>query len=196
MIHRSCINDYGGRENNRMVTWSPDGRFVIISSNRRDPASMEACLVEVTSGEVYPVIEVLASRDDAELQGFEVDRQGTTAALIWNVAGLSELQLFDLAGSQRLPAVRLPAEIGGGLAFSRDGRRLAIVASGAAAPQDILVHDRGTSGLRQVTRSPHAGVDLTKLVRPQLVRFRKTPNRIRSAVAIVRWFARYLKGAE
>ena len=47
-----------------------------------------------------------------------------------------------------------------------------MVLSGAATPADVWVMDVATGSLRQVTRSPHAGVDLAKLVRPELVAFR------------------------
>jgi dipeptidyl aminopeptidase/acylaminoacyl peptidase len=43
--------------------------------------------------------------------------------------------------------------------------------SGAATPSDIWVLDLATGRFRQVTHSPHAGVDLRKLVRPELIRF-------------------------
>ena len=96
---------------------------------------------------------------------------GKTAGLIWNVAGRSELEFFDLANGERTPGPRLPAEIVGGLDFSTDGSKLAMVISGAAAPSDIWLLDRSSGDLRQVTHSPHAGVDLATLVRPELVSY-------------------------
>jgi dipeptidyl aminopeptidase/acylaminoacyl peptidase len=56
--------------------------------------------------------------------------------------------------------------------FSKDGQRLAMVLSGAATPQDIWVLDTRTNQFTQLTRSTHAGVDLTKMVRPELVRYK------------------------
>src|SRR5262249_32009300 len=43
--------------------------------------------------------------------------------------------------------------------------------SGAAAPSDIWVLDRTTGHLSQVTHSPHPGVNLAALTRPELVTF-------------------------
>jgi dipeptidyl aminopeptidase/acylaminoacyl peptidase len=117
-------------------------------------------------------IEVLAARDDAELSGFAISEDGTTAALNWSVLGKSELAFLDLAGGRLKPGPALPAEIVGGLTFSRDGRLLALTLSGSATPSDIWVLERATGRLWQVTHSPHAGVDLGSLVRPELVRFR------------------------
>jgi dipeptidyl aminopeptidase/acylaminoacyl peptidase len=58
-----------------------------------------------------------------------------------------------------------------GMTFSRDGRLLALSTTGATAPRDIWVYDREAGRLWQVTHSPHAGVELATLVRPDLVRF-------------------------
>ena len=116
-------------------------------------------------------IEVIAGRDDAELQDFELDRDGTTAALLWNAAGRSELSFLDLRSGRATAGPALPCEIAGGLTFSPDGRRLAMTLSGSAAPADVWVLERDTDRMAQVTRSPHAGVDLGSLVRPELVRF-------------------------
>lgn len=43
--------------------------------------------------------------------------------------------------------------------------------SGAAAPNDIWVLDLESSEFRKVTHSPHAGVDLERMVRPELVTY-------------------------
>ena len=150
---------------------SPDGETVYLSSNQDRDFTAFARFPLRPDARPGP-LEVLAARDDAELQSFEIDEQGTTAALLWNVAGRSELAFLDLARVKITPGPQLAAEIVSGLTFSKDGRRLAMVIAGAAAPRDIWVFDRKTGRLHQVTRSPHAGVDLTTLVRPELVRFR------------------------
>ncbi len=149
---------------------SPDGRTVYVSSNKdRDLAAFAR--IKLGQDGQPAAIEVLAARDDAELQGFEINDQGTTAALTWNVGGRSELAFLDLAIFKLTPGPELPAEIVGGLTFSRDGSLLAMVASGAAAPADVRVLDLRTSRFHQVTHSLHAGVDLSKMARPELVKF-------------------------
>jgi dipeptidyl aminopeptidase/acylaminoacyl peptidase len=121
-------------------------------------------------GSVSP-FEVLASRDDAELDGFAMNEQGTVAALLWNVSGKNELTFFDLQSGKQHPGPAMPADLIGGLEFSRDGSKLALTVSGSNAPQDIYVIDMGSGKLHQVTHSPHPGVDLTKLVRPELIKY-------------------------
>jgi dipeptidyl aminopeptidase/acylaminoacyl peptidase len=150
--------------------FSPDGRHVYLSSNQGRELAAFARVVLDAQGQPGK-IELVTARDDAELQQLAIDDSGSVAALLWNVAGRSELAFVDLATGRSSPGPALPAEIGFGLVFSRDGRKLALVVSGAAAPSDIWVLDRTTSTLRQLTRSPHAGVELASLVRPSLVRF-------------------------
>jgi dipeptidyl aminopeptidase/acylaminoacyl peptidase len=116
-------------------------------------------------------LQVLAAREDAELSGFEIDDAGTRAALLWNVAGKSELELWDLKAGRSISKPKLPTEIAGGLDFSKDGKSLALVCSGSATPADIWVMEVESGRMRQLTHSPHAGIDLGKLVRPDLIKF-------------------------
>ena len=109
-------------------------------------------------------------RPDAELQSFTLDDAGTTAALVWNVAGKSDLELLDLKTGKIRPRARsFPRR-------SPSGSTSRPTASRSPWPSPAR-RRRPTSGswtsprgsFRQVTRSPHAGVDLAKLVRPELI---------------------------
>jgi len=116
------------------------------------------------------LLEYRVARDDAELDGARIHARSGTAALLWNVAGRSELELMDLRSGARIK-VDLPNELAGLPVFSNDGSRIAFVASGAAAPNDIWTCETRGGAPRQLTRSPHPGVDLKTLVRPTLERF-------------------------
>lgn len=151
-------------------TFSRDGRTVYLSSNKDRELIAFARLTLDGAGQPGP-IEVIAARDGAELQEFAVSEDGTTAALVWNAGGRSDLSFLDLATGAATPGPALPAEIAMGVTFSRDGRQLAMAVFGSAAPSDIWVYDREAGALHQVTHSPHAGVDLATLVRPELVQF-------------------------
>jgi len=252
----------GGQENNAFNAWSDDGTKIYIDSNRRDPASRDAFVIDVATGRIDLVaknpgigsmigvtadrrlglltrlrsrgnnnlyvidlasgadtlltpheglaqyfgeiandgrtvylgtnegrdltafgrvrleaggkpgrIEILRERPDAELDGVRVNDQGTLAALLWNVAGRSEFELFDVTAGKPVPAPKLPAEIAGLPLFSRDGKRMAVTLSGAAQPPDVWIADVGQP-FRRVTSAQHAGVDLASFVRPELVTFR------------------------
>jgi dipeptidyl aminopeptidase/acylaminoacyl peptidase len=153
------------------AAFAPDGRTIYFSSNRDFDRAAFARIRLGDEGTTGP-IEVVASRDDAELSSLKVDDHGKLAALIWNVAGRSELAFVDLATGRSTPGPALPAEVAGGIVFSKDDDRLALVVGGPAAPLDIWIWDVREQRLRQITHSPHAGVDLGSLIRPSLVRFK------------------------
>jgi Tol biopolymer transport system component len=182
----------GGKENNFLDGWSPDGRFIAFSSNRRDPSATDSYLLDVATGQsrmvaqnrgigsiadvsrdgkyaivsrlvnrgdnnlylvrvadgketlltphdgpgafngigfspdgrtVYLVsnkdrdltalarvrlgqddqpgpIEVLVARDDGELAGAAINEQGSQLALLWNIAGRSELNFYDVSAGK------------------------------------------------------------------------------------------------
>jgi dipeptidyl aminopeptidase/acylaminoacyl peptidase len=150
--------------------FSPDGRTMYLASNVGREMMAFGRVVIGTEG-LPGSYEVLAARDDAELESVVIDEEGTVAALLWNLAGRNMLELLDLTNGHTSGALSLPTEIVGGLTVSRDGRLLAMTAQGATAPADIWVLDRTTGNLQQVTHSPHAGVDLKSLIQPELIRF-------------------------
>ncbi len=168
--------------------FAPDGMTVYLASNRDRDLLAFARIRLVRSREGEPPtaaaggagggagagsggIEVLAARDDAELDAFKLTEDGHTAALLWNAAGRSQLSFLDLDTLRQEPGPALPGEIVRDMAFSRNGRLLALTIHGARLPQDIWVVDRASSRIRQVTHAAHDGVDLGALVSPELVHF-------------------------
>lgn len=150
---------------------APDGRTVYVVTNKeRDLFAFGR--ISIAADGTPGAIEIVAERKDAELDGFELNLAGTEAALLWNVAGRGELAFVDLRTGQSRPGPRLPAELMSALAYSHDDRRLAFTAFGSSSPLDVWVMDVGSGALRQLTQSPHAGVDLTTLVRPELVTYK------------------------
>jgi dipeptidyl aminopeptidase/acylaminoacyl peptidase len=117
-------------------------------------------------------MEMLAERTDGELSGLELNYQGTMAALVWNVKGRDELSFFDLRSGKQILGPKIPGEIAAGMAFSRDGSKLAITITGSAQPADVWVLDMRSKQFHQLTFSSHAGIDLDALVRPELVTFK------------------------
>ena len=150
---------------------APDGKAAYLVSNK-DRDLLAFARIRLGSDGTPGPIEVLAERPDAEVDGFRFNDQGTLAALVWNVGGRSELSFIDLPSGKQWKGPELPAELVGGLNFSSDGKLLAMNISGAAAPSDIWIMDLATRKLRQLTHVPHAGVDLSQLVRPELVKFK------------------------
>jgi dipeptidyl aminopeptidase/acylaminoacyl peptidase len=150
---------------------SPDGATVYLSSNKdRDLAAFAR--VRIAADGAPGPIEVIAERPDAELDGFALDHAGTEATLVWNVAGRNQVEFLELGSGRRRPGPALPAELLNGVEYSRDDKTLALTSSGSTAPLDVWLLDRASGALRQLTTSSHAGIDLSKLVKPELVRYR------------------------
>jgi dipeptidyl aminopeptidase/acylaminoacyl peptidase len=150
---------------------APDGTTAYIGNNK-DRDRMVLSRMRLGNDGSLGGLETLAERADAELDGLEINHQGTLAALLWNVKGRNELTFLDLRSGKQTPGPKIPGEIAGGMAFSRDGSRLAITISGAAQPADVWLLDMNSKQFRELTFSPHAGVDLSSLVRPELVTFK------------------------
>ncbi|MBA3694126.1 MAG: S9 family peptidase [Acidobacteria bacterium] len=150
--------------------FSPDGRTIYFASNK-DRDLLALARVKIDEAGQPGAIEIIAARENGELSGGLMNDDGTMMVLIWNIAGRSELAFYDVKNNRMTAGQKLPAEIVGGLDFTDDGGRLAMVLSGAASPADIWTLDLKTRQLAQLTDSPHAGVDLTKMVRPELVEY-------------------------
>ena len=145
-----------------------DGRYVYIGHNdQRDRFAFGR--IDLRGGSPSE-IETLAARDDGGLEGLDISPSGDMAALVWNIAGRSELEIFTLSNHKRR-TIDVPADLIVGVRFSHDGKLLSMVGRGADKPNDIYVLDVRHGEVMQLTKSPHAGVDLAKLVRPELIKF-------------------------
>lgn len=151
-------------------SFSPDGQTLYLASNQNRELVAFARVQLAPDGQPGP-IEVLAARDDAELQSFAINEAGTLAALNWNVAGRNELAFLNLQTLELTAGPSLPAELLFDMTWSKDGRLLALSLTGSTRPLDSWVLEYASGRLWQVTRSPHAGVSLETLVRPELVAF-------------------------
>ena len=81
--------------------------------------------------------------------GFALTDDGRAGALVWNVAGRSELELFDLGTGRRTPARRCPPSSSTGVTFSKDGRRPRVDRRGRS-------DDAGRLRARPDVGAPHA----------------------------------------
>ena len=148
--------------------FSADGVSVYLVSNR-DTEMACLCRMSLAEGSGW---EAVRARADAELQEFAMSRDGALAALIWNIAGRHELELLPLTDGQPGRTVELPGEIAESLRFAPDGQSLALCLTGSRMPQDIWLLDIAADAWRQLTRSPHIGVDLERLVEARLLEYR------------------------
>lgn len=142
-----------------------DNDTVVFASNV-DREMLALARVEITEGTAGEP-EFLAGRDDAELASMDKLADGRLL-LNWNAAGRSDLAYFNPATREMTPGPTLPAEIAGEPVASKDGRQVVITVSGAAAPTNVWRLDPASGAFKQVSQTPHEGVDLDTLVSPVL----------------------------
>lgn len=118
-------------------------------------------------GKVYAP-ELLAERDDAQLDDFVLADDARSALLIWNVAGRNELERISLPDGKRTPLPAAPAELVYTAALSPDATRALLSLAGSTAPADLWELDLASGEYTRLTWSPHPGVDLATLVKPEL----------------------------
>lgn len=150
--------------------FAPDGGTIYLIANADRDLTYFARIALDAAGNPGPITPI-AERPDGELQAFAVSDDGSMAALLWNVGGRSELAFTDLRTEMTVAGPPLPGEIASAIAFTKDGGRLVMAVAGAAAPSDIWILERATGQMTQVTHSPHPGIALQTLTRPELVQF-------------------------
>jgi dipeptidyl aminopeptidase/acylaminoacyl peptidase len=116
--------------------------------------------------------EILASRDDAELEALDADDTGRLLLLVWNVSGSSEIELFDTATRTRIPVPRLPGLVASSPVLSRDGSSVVLTVEGPERPRELWQLQTGKLEWRRVTGVPFQPE--VSLVVPTLERFTAT----------------------
>ena len=150
---------------NEDAAWVDDRTLVISTNVDREMIALARVDIDADGRAQLP--EVIAGRDDADLSAMEV-LAGGRLALLWNVAGRSELAYHDLGSGETIAGPELPAEVAGQLSASADGTALLMGLTGAAAPSNSWSLDVASGRFVQISDTPHPGVDLDTLVRPEL----------------------------
>jgi dipeptidyl aminopeptidase/acylaminoacyl peptidase len=150
--------------------FAADGKAVYLGSNLDRDLSVFG-RIDIRDGKPGK-FAVLSQREDANLAGLNLDDARANAALTWNVGGRDELSLFELASGKERRIEALPADIINSLAFAPDGRSAVLALVGSALPSDLWRLSLDDLSFTQLTFSPHAGVDLSLVVRPELRSFK------------------------
>jgi dipeptidyl aminopeptidase/acylaminoacyl peptidase len=96
----------------------------------------------------------LAARDDAELEWVDADDAGRLLLLVWNVAGASELELFDTQTRARTRVPDLPGLVAADPVLSRDGSSVILGVEGPERPRELWHFDTATHVWTRVTEVP------------------------------------------
>ncbi|MCW2632241.1 MAG: putative acylaminoacyl-peptidase [Pseudonocardia sp.] len=116
---------------------APDDRTVYLRTDAGREFAALLALPRVAAG--YPdAAEVIAARDNAELERFALEPTGRAVVAVWNVDGRSELELIDLAEDER-QALPLPAaDVVTSCLFAQDGGSLVLAVESGDEPSHVL----------------------------------------------------------
>jgi len=146
---RTNLTPHQGESRMEAQALSPDGRTLVVSSNRKGGHG-NAALLEVATREVTWISD---GGWEADGQGFSPD--GRTVLYTVNEDGRTEVVLWDRTAkkSERLDFPSgLTVPVGNPSAFSRDGRLL-LSHQDSRQPSDLWVYDPHTRRSRQLTFS-------------------------------------------
>jgi dipeptidyl aminopeptidase/acylaminoacyl peptidase len=119
--------------------FTPDGtRMLLLTDGGRERAALVAVDVATDASPMTP--EVLAERVDAELEAFALTEDAALAALVWNVAGRSEVDLLDIATGKVAPYAP-PGDVVTSAIFSHDGDSLVMGIQSPEVPAAVWCHE-------------------------------------------------------
>ena len=116
-------------------------------------------------------IEILSEKK-SELSEIILNKAGTIALLGWNEGGRSKMTLYDLKLKKETGEIKLPFELVNGASFSPDDKSLVFVGGGSKEPSNIWTYNFIDKKFKKLSDTPHPGVDLDKLITPELLTFK------------------------
>lgn len=114
-------------------------------------------LIEVTATADGVAYHVVAERDGCDLDEFVVSDDLSTVALLWNVAGASELQILEYVDNTLSPPIPLPDLVASELSISAGGSMVALTVEGPSLPRTVQLVDPRTREWEPVAREPSVG---------------------------------------
>lgn len=168
--HRN-LTPHGGEGTFDLADWSPDGKFILCTSNGLNQHENVA-LIEVASGAIEWLTE---DRWENSAGCFSPAMNGEAQFVTWssNQDGESDIFLCTLA-TRRVERLSLASGwnvLAGDMSFAPDGARLLHYHNGAGHPNDLWSYDLESRSSRQLTNSLVAGVAPSDMVEPALVHF-------------------------
>ncbi|MFT4179163.1 MAG: S9 family peptidase [Thermomonas sp.] len=161
----------GGKAAFGGFAFAPDGKTVYFVSDEDAGGKPQEFKTlrhhDLASGK----LDMLSAGIPWDVTGFAIAEDGRHLAYVTNEDGIGKLRVLSLPGHKEIRLPALPVGLIGGLAFSPDGKRLAIGINSATSPSDAYVIDLAAATLTRWTRSEVGGLDASKFVAPTLVRY-------------------------
>jgi dipeptidyl aminopeptidase/acylaminoacyl peptidase len=168
--HKGQAHCGGGWTNGSRARFSPDGKTIFFVTNIGKAKTGFARIKLSEEGKPGP-LEYLANRDDANLNGFAINDDATTAALAWGDTEIGKVSLVDINSGKSINLPDLPSGTVNEIIISHRGSNVAISLHSVLVPKDIWVVDSGSNTWRQLTHAQHPGVNLATIARPEKLSF-------------------------
>ena len=161
----------GGKASFGGFAFAPDGKSVYFVSDEPLQGQPQEFQTLRHHDPASGKLEVLSRDIPWDVEEFAIADDGRHLAFVTNEDGIGSLHVLSLPGHEEIRLPELPVGVLGGLAFSPDGRKLALTLNSATSPSDAYVIDLDASTLTRWTRSEVGGLDASKFVAPTLVRY-------------------------
>jgi dipeptidyl aminopeptidase/acylaminoacyl peptidase len=164
----TLLTPHNGEQLYTANDFSPDGRFLLITSNAANGYD-NVGLLDIRSKKINWL-----TRDKWEISGGHFSPEGKSVTWTANVEGNTDIYLHDL-GTGKTSVLPLPQGVnslgGAESPFTRDGARLLYYHNGPNAPSDVWVYSLADGKSHQVTQSLIAGMRAEDMVEPFLVHY-------------------------
>ena len=161
----------GGKASFGGFAFAPDGQAVYFISDEALQGKPQEFKTLRYHDPATGKFEVLSAKIPWDVGGFTIADDGRHLAFTTNEDGISRLRVLSLPSHEEIRLPALPIGVIGGLAFSPDGKRLALTMNSATSPSDVHVIDLAAATLTRWTQSEVGGLDAATFVAPTLVRY-------------------------
>jgi len=151
--------------------FAPDGRAVYFVSDEPLDGQMQEFRTLRRHDPATGKLDVLSRGIPWDVDGFTLADDGKHLAYTTNEDGISKLRVLALPSHREVKLPALPIGVIGEVAFSPDGKRLALSLNSATSPSDVHVIDLASAGLTRWTQSEVGGLDPARFVAPTLIRY-------------------------
>lgn len=150
------------------LAFSPDGKFVYMANDAESEFQRLAVLELATNKFTWLTPDL-----NWDVEGFTIDEHTGSVAIVINEDGASRLFVFEGPSPTQLKRreIKLPLGVVDGLSFSPDGKKLGMTLGRPDAPGDVYSIDVATGKLTRWTYSEVGGLDPSKFVVPERIRF-------------------------
>jgi len=161
----------GGKASFGGFAFAPDGKAVYFISDEPLQGKPQEFKTLRHHDPATGRFEVLSGNIPWDVEDLVIAEDGRHLAFTSNEDGISKLHVLSLPGHEEIRLPALPVGVIGGMAFSPDGKRLALTLNSATSPSDVHVIDLAAATLTRWTQSEVGGLDASKFVAPALVRY-------------------------